>query len=304
MNPRDAPSTLSDGIRDQLDALDARTAMYARHLPSGREVAVRADDPVNALSTIKIAIMLLAYRDAEAGALDLDRRYRVRADDLRRGSGLLQTFAPGLQPTYRDLVTQMIVTSDNTATDIMIARLGLERVNEMLTELGYVETRLQATVGAVFRCLWERLDPANASLSNREVFERSFPSDPEAPARAFAFEGDPSAWLGRTTAREMSRLLEGIQNGELASREHSDEMLSILKRQFYGSRLPRRIAFRTVVGHKTGDWPPVAGNDVGIIYSESGPIVVSVFATQNRGDFLALEAMHGRVAEMLLDAWG
>jgi beta-lactamase class A len=304
MGNRDGLSTLEACMREQLDALDAKTSMCAKHLLSGREIPIRADEPVNALSTIKIAVMALAYRDAEAGELDLDQRYRIRPEDLRRGSGLLQTFAPGLQPTYRDLVTQMIVTSDNTATDIMIARLGLERINALLDQFGYAETRLQTTTGALFRRVWELVDPAHASLSDREVYERGFPTDPKAPARRFLFEGDPSAWLGRTTAREMSRLLEQIQNGELASRAHSDEMLSILQRQFYSSRLPQRIRFRATIGHKTGDWPPVAGNDVGIIYSDGGPIVVSVFATQNRGDFFELEATHGRIAELLLDAWG
>jgi beta-lactamase class A len=229
--------------------------------------------------------MVLAYRDAEAGTLDLDQRYHIRPDDLRRGSGLLQTFSSGLRLTYRDLVTQMIITSDNTAADVMIAQLGSERVNAMLAELGYVETRLQTTTGELFRRLWELADSANASLSDCEVYELGFPTDPEAHARAFAFEGDSSEWFGRTTAREMSRLLEQIQNGELTSREYSDEMLGILRQQFYSSRLPRRIAFQAAVGHKTGDWPPIAGNDVGIIYSSSGPITVSVFATQNRGTF-------------------
>lgn len=299
-----APLTLEERLRQQLDALDAKTSMYARHLPSRQEVAVRADESVNTLSTIKIAILVLAYRDAEAGALALDERYLVRPEDLRRGSGLLQTFAPGIRPTYRDLVTQMIITSDNSATDIMIARLGLERVNAMLAELGYTQTRLQTTTGRLFRRLWELFDPTNASLSDREVFECGFPVDPEASVRRFAFEGDPSEWLGKTTAREMSCLLGQIQGGELASQEHSLEMLDILRKQLYSSRLPQRIAFRAAIGHKTGDWPPVAGNDVGIIYSSSGPIVVSIFATQNRGDFFELEATHGRVAEALLDAWG
>jgi beta-lactamase class A len=185
MDTRNALLTLKARLREQLDALDAKTSMYAKHLLSGREIAIRADEPVNALSTIKIAIMVLAYRDAEAGELDLDQRYRIRPEDLRRGSGLLQTFAPGLQPTHRDLATQMIVTSDNTATDVIIARLGSERINALLDQLGYVETRLQATTGTLFRCLWELVDPAHASLSDREVYERGFPTDPEAPARRF-----------------------------------------------------------------------------------------------------------------------
>ena len=304
MGHRDALSRLEACLREQLDALDAKTSMYARHLPSGREIPIRADEPVNALSTIKIAVMALAYRDAEAGELDLDRRYRVRPEDLRRGSGLLQTFAPGIQPTYRDLVTQMIVTSDNTATDLLIGRLGLDRTNAMLADLGYTQTRLQRTIGAGFRRLWELADPASAAWSDGEAYERGYPSDPDAPARAFAMAADPAAWLAQTTAREMSRLLEQIQNGELASREASDQMLGILDQQVYASRLPRRIAQRARIAHKTGDWPPAAGHDVGILYGADGPIAVSVFASENRGDFVELEAVHGQIAGWLLDAWG
>lgn len=298
----DAP--LQARIQARLDSLDARSSMYAKHLPSGREVAVRADLPMNALSVIKIPILVLAYRDAEAGRLDLDERHRILPEEMRRGSGLLQTFAPGLEPTWRDLLTQMIVTSDNTATDIVIHRLGQDRVNRMLDSLGYRETRLRATTGDLFRAVWVQLDPAHASLSHREVYERGFPNDSLASRRTFAFEGDSTQWLGRTTAREMSRLLEQIQRGELASPEHTREMMRILRGQLYSSRLPQRIAFRAGVAHKTGDWPPYAGNDVGVLLYPGGPTVVSVFTNQNRGSFFELEATIGRIAEELLDAWG
>jgi beta-lactamase class A len=297
-------TALEARIGARLEALDARSSLYARHLPSGREVAVRADEPMNALSIIKIPVMVLAYRDAEAGQLDLDQRYRVRPEDLRRGSGLLQTFAPGLEPTYRDLITQMIVTSDNTATDIIVRRVGLERVNRMLDSLGYRETRLRATTGDLFRAVWVQADPAHARLSDREVYQRGFPQDSLAARRTFAFEGDSTQWLGRTTAREMSRLLSQIHNAELTSREYSEEMVRILARQLYSSRLPQRISFRAGVAHKTGDWPPYAGNDVGLLLYPGGPVVVSVFTNQNRGSFFELEAAIGRIAEDLLDAWG
>ena len=296
-------SGLASRVAARLDALPARTSLYARHLPSGREIAVRADEPMNALSVIKIPVMVLAYRDAEAGTLDLDERYPIRPEDLRRGSGLLQTFAPGLEPTYRDLVTQMIITSDNTATDIMIARVGQDRVNELLSELGYQHTRLRATTGDLFRRVWVMADPANAALSHREVFERGFPSDAEASARTFRFEGDPEEWLGSITAREIAGLLERIHNGEVASRESSDEMIRILERQFYSSRLPRYVRFRASVAHKTGDWPPYAGNDVGILYYEGGPTVIAVFTNQNTGDFTELESTLGRIAEDVIESW-
>jgi beta-lactamase class A len=299
----EAADPLNERVAAALAELDAETSLYARHLPTGREIAIHADKPVNTLSIIKIPIMVLAYRDAADGRLDLDERYRVRADDMRRGSGLIQTFAPGLEPTWRDLVTQMIITSDNTATDIMIAKLGLERVNGLLQFLGYEQTRLQHTTGDLFRKVWVLDDPANAALSHREVFERGFPESPDLPEKLFEFEGSPEEWIGRTTAREMARLLIQIHEAEIAPREASDEMFAILGQQLYDSRLPRHIKFRAAVAHKTGDWPPIAGNDAGIVTGAGGPIVIAVFATQNRGSFYELEDTEGRIAEMLLEAW-
>lgn len=301
--PADDTVSLEDRIRARLDSLDARSSLYARHLPSGREIAIRADEPMNTLSVIKIPIMILAYRDADAGALDLDARRQVMPDDLRRGSGLIQTFAVGLEPTVRDLITQMIITSDNTATDMMIREVGLERVNEWLAGRGYGQTRLKMSTGDLFREVWVQTDPAHASLSHREVFERGFPGDPQAPQRFFTLEGDSTRWLGRTTAREMSRLLEEIHGGEVSSPEHAAEMMGILARQFYSSRLPRFLGGRAEVAHKTGDWPPIAGNDVGILSYEGGPIVISVFTNQNRGEFIHLEQTLGRIALDLVDTW-
>lgn len=303
-----AGSTSSPAVEDEvaalLDSLPALTSMYARQPATGREVAIRADVPVNTLSTIKIPIMIQAYRDVDQGLLDLDVRYRVQPEDLRRGSGLIQTFATGLEPTVRDLITQMLITSDNTATDIILQMVDMDRVNRTMEELGFRETRVQTSTGNLFRRMWELLDPAHADLSHREVYERGFPRDDAAADRSFAFEGTRNEWLGRSTAREMSLILERLVAGELASAESTAEMIGILNRQFYASRLPRRIGSRAQVAHKTGDWPPIAGNDVGIIFGPGDPIVVSIFATQNTGDFLELEDAHARIAELLLNAWG
>jgi beta-lactamase class A len=261
---------------------------------------------MNTASVIKIPVMILAFRDADAGRLNLDERYTIRPEDLRRGSGLLQTFGVGLQPTYRDIITQMIITSDNTATDIMIRRVGLERVNRMLDSLGYRDTRLRMTVGQTFRKVFELADPKYASLTDREVFERGFPNDTSVARRMPAFVLDSTKWLGRTTAREISRLLEQIERGQLASATSTAAMRRILRQQLYASRLPQRISFRAGIGHKTGDWPPELGNDVGIIYppAPAAPIVIAVFTNGNTGKFYELEAAEGRLAEDVLNAWG
>lgn len=297
-------STLADRVEARLSELDAIGSIYAKHLPTGREIAIRADRPMNTLSVIKIPIMVQAFRDAEAGRLDMSERYTVGIDEMRGGSGLLQTFAPGLTPTLGDLVTQMIITSDNTATDMVIEAVGLERVNELLASEGYEQTGLKMTTGDLFREVWVRADPRSVSMTDREVFTAGFPSDEGSDARSFELEGDSTAWLGRTTAREMSRLLEQILEGELASEASSDRMLDIMSGQLYSSRLPQRVRWQGVgVAHKTGDWPPIAGNDVGILFYEGGPTVISVFTSQNTGDFFELEATLGRIAEDIVAAW-
>jgi hypothetical protein len=211
-----------------------------------------------------------------------------------------------LAPTLRDLITQMIITSDNTATDIIIGKVGLARVNYLLDSLGYRETRLRTTVGQAFRGLWELADPKNASMTDRDVFERGSPSDSGAARRNHEFVLDSAKWLGRTTAREIAHLLEQLESGQLASAKSTAEMRRILRQQVYTSRLPQRVRFRVGMGHKTGDWPPLLGNDVGIMYAPppSGPIAMAVFTNDNRGSFFDLEATEGRVAEDVLNAWG
>ena len=297
--------TLDTDITRMLDGLKARSSLYAKHLPSGRTIAVRADQPMNTLSVIKLPVMIQVFRDVEAGRLKLTDRYQIRAEDRRRGSGLIQGFDVGLNPTIRDLVQQMVVTSDNTATDILIGKVGIARVNATLAQFGFKETRLRSTTGDLFREVWIRYDPKNASLTNAEVFDRGFPTDTGGASRTFKLEGDSTRWLGRTTAREMVQLLEGMQSAKYASKEHSQMMINIMLEQFYSSRLPQRLAWKpgVSIAHKTGDWPPYAGNDVGIIFYKGGPMIVAVFTGQNTGDFFELEATEGRIAERLVRDW-
>ncbi len=304
-NPATASADdLAAQVEARLATLDATSSLYAKHLPTGREIAVRPDLPMNTLSVIKIPVMVRAFLDHAEGRLDLDARHTVEASDMRRGSGLIQTFAPGLNPTLRGLVTQMIITSDNTATDMVIDLVGMDRVNELLAANGYEQTRLKYTTHRLFLETWIRTDPAYAALSQREVFERGFPSDEGAAARFFEIEGDSTVWLGRTTAREMARLLEQILEGELADQAASEEMVGILNGQFYTTRLPRMVRFQGVqVAHKTGDWPPYAGNDVGILFHEGGPTIISVFTNQSTGDFFELEETLGLIAQDIVEAW-
>src|SRR3712207_9304152 len=71
----------------------------------------------------------------------------------------------------------------------------------------------------------------------------------------------------------------------------------------YTTLFRSRLRGRVVIGHKTGDWPPYLANDVGIIYAPSGPIVMSAFASENRGSYAAVEDAIARIAELVFNAW-
>ncbi|QJR37908.1 serine hydrolase [Gemmatimonas groenlandica] len=302
---RRADSAATVEVQRMLDLLLATSSMYAVHPATGRTVEVRADLPMNTMSTIKIAIMLLAYRDAEAGRLNLEERITLREEDRRGGTGMLKRFSPGMTVTYRDLVDQMIITSDNTATEALIVKLGFDRINGMLRELGFRETRLVLTLSQFYRNVAVAIAPERASLSDAEIFRAPGLSGPVAAAKRFEAAVDSTRWLGRTTAREMTTLLEGIYTARYASKASSASMMGHLFGQFYTSRLPATLRYRSDVriAHKTGDFPPTSGSDVGVIEYPGGPLFISVYTNANRGDFGQLELTIGRLAELLVNRW-
>jgi beta-lactamase class A len=95
-------------------------------------------------SAIKIPILIELYRRADVGELKLADRLPVRRGNQVGGSGLLQYFSDGgSEMSLHDLAIAMIVLSDNSATNILIDRLGMERVSRTMAELGAGQTKLQ-----------------------------------------------------------------------------------------------------------------------------------------------------------------
>ena len=95
-----------------------------KHLTTGEEGAVRADETFNSASVIKIPVAVQALEMVDAKRLELAERLTLTAGDVRGGSGIFRYHDAGLQPTMRDVLLQMIITSDNTATDLAIAQVG------------------------------------------------------------------------------------------------------------------------------------------------------------------------------------
>ena len=253
------PASLQALLDRELPTIPAKAGIWVKHLTTGEEGAVNADQTFNSASVIKIPVAVQALEMVDAGTLSLATRLTLGAEDVRGGSGIFRYHDPGLQPTLRDVLLQMIITSDNTATDLAIAQVGgVKKVNAWLAAKGYADgMTLTQTTGDLF-AKYSALAP-----------------DDDRNART---NGDRAYWLGALTPRATGRMLEAIEARTLPSKAGADELLRMLRAQQSGARrLPHFLPPGVSVAHKTGDFPPVLANDVGIVYAKSGPIVVSFF---------------------------
>jgi beta-lactamase class A len=313
------------GLQALLDAelarFPAKAGIYVKHLKTGEEAVVRGDDTFNSASVIKIPIMVLAYQLSEQGKLKLDARVPMTKADYRGGSGVLRYHDPGLQPTVRDLITQMIITSDNSATDLMITQVGgVAPVNAWLKANNYADLHLNMTIYDVFRRRYEAADPALNALTATELYalQSGDPAFAAMPRERFEqiqtsmqrpglgaelnrqVNDEPSTWLGQITPRAVGRLLEAIETCTMLSKSSCAEMTLAFRRQQSGARrLPHFLD--VAVGHKTGDFPPMLANDVGVVYARSGPIVVSFLTNAIREPYAEMEDRMGRTTRTIVD---
>ena len=218
---------------------------------------------------------------AERGEINLDERITIRKEDIRGGSGIFRYHDAGLQPTVRDVLLQMVITSDNTATDLSIAKVGgVAKVNAWLAQNGYKDQRLTQTTGDLF-AKYNALTPSDDRNAKTNT--------------------DKSYWLGEITPKGMGLMFEGIEKKTIASAASCDAMLRMLRAQQAGARRLNHFIQALVVAHKTGDFPPVLANDVGIIYARSGPIVVSFLGNAITGNYGEAEDRIGRFAQQLVE---
>ena len=286
------PARSTSGLQRLLDAELARfpgkAGVWVKHLTLGEEAAVRGDETFNSASVIKIPVAVLAFRMADKGELSLAQRITISASDVRGGSGIFRYHDPGLQPTLRDVLLQMIITSDNTATDLAIAKVGgVDRVNAWLREAGYGDgLKLTQTTGDLFAKY--RALPQGTNSNEKTNADRTY-------------------WLGEMTPHATGRMLEAIQRcsdgsagaSPIATQASCADMMRMMRAQQSGARrLPHFLG--VAVAHKTGDFPPVLANDVGIVFARSGPIVISFFTNAIEGPYGEAEDRIGRIAQLIV----
>lgn len=191
-----------------------------------------------AASTIKIAVMIEIFRQAERGRLSRSDIVALKNSDRVPGSGVLAHLHEGLNLTVDDLLYLMISISDNSATNMLVDLVGLDAINATLAELGIGQSRM-----------------------NRRMLGRT-------PG-----EGEPENWV---TPRDFAVMMQAIVADTAASAESCAAMRDLLATQQNHDRIARYLPEGVTWGSKTGSLPNVV-NDVGFVTTGEGTIVIAVF---------------------------
>jgi beta-lactamase class A/uncharacterized membrane protein len=262
---------LDSAIERVTRSVNATWGIYAKSIETGEEIAIDADRQMDTMSVIKIPLMVEAFQQIKDGKFTLADKYTLTKEDILPGTGIMRSLDPGAVLTVKDLITLMIIVSDNTATDVLYRMVGgVEAVNRRMDALGLPKTRAPAPSRAWFDAL------------------RAAPS-------ATDFHRAAKTPYGLSTPREIGTLLERMERGTLVDKAASDQMLQILRGQIYRSRIPRLVSgFR--IPHKTGDFLPYIANDVGVLETQGTTVVLSVFTANHFGSGDTIEEAIGRLA--------
>jgi len=249
---KDAPSA-EQRIKDRIAAFQGAVSLYAKNLNTGVEFAIRADERVRTASTIKLPILVAAFQAVADGKANWDEELVLTEDDKVAGSGVLREFTAGRKFPLRDLANLMIVVSDNTATNLLIDRLTGDYVNAVMDKYDFKFTR-----------------------SNRKILGdgKNLKSNPSGLSAFGQKEENKKFGIGVSTPREMARLIELLDKGQIVNAESSNRMIEILRRQQYTDGIGRHLnGFR--VASKSGALDALR-SDVGLVVRNNEKYVLAI----------------------------
>lgn len=255
----------------------------------------RADETFALASVVKLPLMLTLLRLSERGALDLDERVTLRDADRVAGSGVLHLLDAGASLSLRDLLRLTMVVSDNTATDLLFARVPADEVERAMHALGYTSLRVPHTISEMLRsCSGLALDASYTAMRVR--FADAAAPRPDDPDGASPARGD------RATPRDVARMLVDLHAGRVLSAPQRGLALEILYDCQTNARIPAQLPEGVRVAHKTGTLR-ARTNDVGIVQTPSGPLVLCLFQDGERDEARASRAL-ASLARAVYDACG
>lgn len=210
-------------LSERISSAPADVGLAIRGVDFEWQIDIHSEQTFRSASIIKVPLLAALFWLSERGELDWQETLPLRDNDRTPGSGILRELHTGLELTLHDLAVLMIVLSDNTATNMLIDRVGVEKVQQFLQLVGFHHTTLQ-----------RRMYDFAAAEQGRENL------------CCAAEIADLLKWMAQGVIR-------AVDGSLLVSPDGCEQMLNIMREQFYRDQIPYLLPDEAKVANKTGE---------------------------------------------------
>ena len=219
---------LSSQLNKLFEKVNSKYSLVVKNYKTNETLSINATEKAPSASIIKLFILGKAFQLVEKGELDLNEMITVERDE--KVSFSIVSVLESIQSySIKDLLTLMIIQSDNTATNVIIDKLGIEDINYFISEQGFKNTVLA-----------------------RKMMD---------------FEAIKKGKENYTCAEDVALLFDKLYHGRFINEEYDDLMMQILKLQLDNSMMRMDLPDDLVIAHKTGDLDCLK-HDTGIVYHD------------------------------------
>jgi len=298
-----------DQLKKHIEAACAdktgKVGVAVKHLESGEELVINGDEPFPMASTFKLPVLVEVLAQVKEGKFRLDDELAVLPGDLHLGSGMLSSLtAPGIKLSVLNTAKLMMMISDNSAADILLAKIGPENVNKRLAQYGIqgisVNRSCQKLILDLYGLDYERYKAASVEAIEGAYQDavRARPEHSEEVRKNFSKNPED-----QSTPRAMVVLLEKLFKKEILDPGGCDLALIIMMDCQTGlGRIKGLLPPGTSVAHKTGTIDGTA-NDVGIIALPEGlgHVALAVMSKDFSLDSADIEKIISQVGRFVYD---
>lgn len=229
-------------------------------------ISANGDEQIRAAGLINVYVVLAFYDQVHEGKVKLDDTYQLKSNDYVGGTGSLSSNDVGLSFSYKDLARRSIIDNDNTATNILVEKIGgLSSVNAYIKKIGLNNTSM------------------NRMLMDTEALE--------------------SGTDNYLSANDLGITFAKLYKKELISNDYSQEILNLLKNRS-DQKLARKLNNQTIY-NLTGQFNQygVVG-DASIIETKEGAFVLVLTAESSNEDEInqAMEEFGYNINEVVIQA--
>ena len=226
-------------------------AVYLAYPAKSSETFIYNSKPMRSASMIKVFILATVMEKAKQGEINIDETLTLKGSDKVGGAGILAGYASGTELTLREVLELMITHSDNTATNIVIDRVGMETINDYIKQQGYNDTILR-----------RKMMDYDAIAAGRENF---------------------------SSVQDLGTFFTRLYNYDCVGEEYDKIMIDFLVKQTDTDCFPAALPGKQIA-HKTGALDGLY-DDGGIIYSDTGDAVLVIMTENFTGEYNTIQHM-------------